>query len=234
MVATFLRRRRRHWHRGGPGGRTARQASPCPIAQRADLSEGGFTLIEFMIAAALTSVVMGSTMMLATQIQQSYDTQLDDATAEQEARYVLEWIARDLRSAGSDPYLIIPDEQEVWLDPNAGADPDDSIRFGADINPPDGVLDDDGEDITIAFDAANNLITRQDHNANDPSAIAMTEPIITDLSFTFLDASRTATATSSLVAYVQVQVTAQSRARNANTGAFTTSTLATDVRLRTR
>ena len=231
MVATFTRRRRQ---RGDPFRRTAPQAARCPVAHRSALSEGGFTLIEFMIAAALTSVVLGSTMMLATQIQQAYDTQLDDVSAEQEARYALEWIARDLRSAGSDPYLIIPDEQEVWLDPNGGADTDDSIRFGGDINPPDGVLDDDGEDITIAFDAANSVITRQDHNAADPTAIAMTEPIITDLSFTFLDASRTATAISSLVAYVQVQVTAQSRARNVNTGAFTTSTLTTDVRLRTR
>ena len=33
---------------------------------------------------------------------------------------------------------------------------------------------------------------------------------------------------------IQVQVTAQSRARNPNTGQFTTSTLATEVRLRTR
>ena len=100
--------------------------------------------------------------------------------------------------------------------------------------PPDGVLDDDGEDVTIAFDAANNVITRQDFNAADNTAIAMTEPIVTDLSFTFLDASRTATTTSSLVAYVQVQVTTRSRARNPNTGAFTTSTLATEGRLRTR
>ena len=234
MVATLMRRRQRQWHQGRLFNRRPPQTSPYPAAQRAALSEAGFTLVEFMIAAALTSVVLGSTMMLATQIQQAYDTQLDDTTAEQEARYALEWIARDLRSAGSDPYLIIPDEQEVWLDPNGGADTDDSIRVEADINPPDGVLDDDGEDVTIAFDAANSVITRQDFNAADATAIAMTEPIVTDLNFTFLDASRAATATSSLVAYVQVQVTTQSRARNPNTGAFTTSTLATNVRLRTR
>ena len=230
MIATLMRRRR---HQGEPLRRTAPQARPRPIAQRSAPSEGGFTLVEFMIAAALTSVVLGSTMMLATQIQQAYDTQLDDATAEQEARYALEWIARDLRSAGSDPYLIIPAAQEVWIDPNGGADGDDSIRFQADINPPDGLLA-DGEDLTIAFDAANNVITREDSLAANPAAVAMTEPIVTDLSFTLLDAARNATANAQLVAYVQVQVTVQSRARNANTGAFTTSTLGTEVRLRTR
>ena len=220
--------------RGHPFRPTAHQAPTCQVRPPAELREAGFTLVEFMIAAALTSAVLGSTMMLAMQIQQAYDTQLDDATVEQEVRYALEWIARDLRSAGSDPYLVIPGEQEVWLDPNGGADPDDSIRIGGDINPPDGVLDGDGEDVTIAFDAVNGVITRQDHNAANPAAIAMTEPIITDLIFTPLDTSRTVTAIPLLVAYVQVQVTAQSRGRNAATGAFTTSTLATDVRLRTR
>ena len=186
-----------------------------------------------MIATALTTIVLGSTVMLATQIQEAYGTQLDDATVEQEARYALEWIARDLRSAGSDPYLI-PIGQAIWLDPNGGADTDDSIRVQADINPPDGDILDERENVTIAFDAANSVITRQDSNATDPSAVAMTEAIFTDLSFTFLDASRTATTSSPLVAYVQVQVTAQSEARNPITGVFTTSTLLTEVRLRTR
>jgi len=36
------------------------------------------------------------------------------------------------------------------------------------------------------------------------------------------------------VAYIQVQVTAQSRGRNLYTGEFTSSTLTTEVRLRTR
>ncbi len=196
--------------------------------------ERGFTLVEFMIAAAIMTAVLGGTVVLATQIQQTYGTQLDDATVEQEARYVLDWIARDLRSAASDPYNIIPDNQEVWLDPNAGADPDDSIRVQADINPPDGLLVGQDENITIALDPVNSVITRQDPNAADPAALAMTESIFTDLRFTYLDAARAVTANSQLVAYVQVQVTAQSRGRNLYTGEFTSSTLATEVRLRTR
>jgi Tfp pilus assembly protein PilW len=206
----------------------------CLAAQRPDPDERGFTLVELMIAATLTTIALGSTIMLATQIQQAYGTQLDDATVEQEARYALEWIAKDLRSAASDPYEIIADEQEVWLDPNAGADTNDSIRVQADINPPDGDILDEGENVTIALDPVNGVITRQDANAADPAALAMTEAIFTDLSFAFLNASRAVTTSSKLVAYVQVQVTAQSRGRNPHTGAFTSSTLATEVRLRTR
>lgn len=198
-------------------------------------SEGGFTLVEFMIAAAITAGVLGSTMVLATQIQQAYGTQLEDATVEQEARYALEWIARDLRSAGSAPYAGFDADQGVVIDPNGGGDTDDSIRVQADINLPNGAIDGEGENVTIAFDPVNSVITRQDTNSLvDATAVAMTEPIITDLSFTLLDSSRAATATAAQVAFVQVQVTAQSRGRNANTGNFTTSTLSTEVRLRTR
>ena len=157
-------------------------------------------------------------------------------TVEQEARYALDWIARDLRSAGSDPYNIInPNSLEVWLDPNGGADTDDSVRIQADINPPDGDILDPGENVTIAFDAANSVITRQDANAADTTAVAMTDAIFTDLSFTFLDASRAPVATNSeLVAYIQVRVAARSAATRRITGQDTTSTLTTEVRLRTR
>lgn len=230
MVATSVRR-----EQADPLATDAARGPTGQGAPRTRPDESGFSLVEFMLAATITAAVLGSTMILATQIQQAYGTQLDDAAVEQEARYVLEWIARDLRSAGSDPYLVIAAEQEVWIDPNGGADADDSIRVQADINPADGDIADVGENVTIAFDPVNSVITRQD--ANDPvdaTAVSMTEAIITDLSFTLLDSSRAVTATSPLVAYVQVQVTAQSRARNPATGAFTTSTLATEVRLRTR
>jgi type IV pilus assembly protein PilW len=195
-------------------------------------SDQGFTLVEFMSAALVMSFVLGSTVMLAMQMQQAYSTQLDDVALEQEARYALDWIARDLRSAGSDAYYQINASQEFFIDPNGGADPDDSIRFQADINPPDGVLDDPGENVTIALDPVNRVITRLDTNAAVTET--MTDAIFTDLQFTFLDSTRTVTANPQAVAYVRVRVTAQSRAWNPNIGAFPSSTLSTEVRLRTR
>jgi len=191
-------------------------------------------LIDFTIAALIMSIVLGGAIVLATQLQQSYSTRLDDAGVQQEARYALDWIARDLRSAGSDPYGIVADDQEIWLDPNAGAMPDDSIRIQSDIHLPDGVLDDEGENVTIALDPLNRVITRTDANADDPSAQPMTDAIFTALRFTFLNAGRVATTNPKLVAYVRIEVSAQSRARDPNTGEFTTATLATEVRLRTR
>ena len=200
-------------------------------------SESGFTLVEFIISSLMMMIVMGGTLLLATRIQEGYQFQTDDTVVEQEARYALDWIARDLRSAASDPYNVIPNNQSIFLDPNGGANNDDSIRIQADISPngPDGDIADAGENITIALDTVNRVITRADTNSAAPAAVAMTDTIFTDLSFTFLDASRTVTATSDLIAYIQVQVTAQSRGRNAQAaGGFTTATLGTEVRVRTR
>lgn len=195
----------------------------------------GFTLVEFLISTVIMGLVLGATVTLAGQMQQSYSTQLGDAALEQEARYALDWIARDLRSAASNPYAAVADSQEFVLDPNGGDNTQDSIQLRADINEPDGAIDDEGEDIVIAFDPVNNIITRADLNAADPSAQAMTDTIFTDLSFTYLNAGRVATTNSRLVAYVQVEVTARGRTRNSNAaGGFTTTTLATEVRLRTR
>ena len=201
------------------------------LEQRRLDDEGGFTLVEFMIAALITTAVLGSTVMLATQIQESYGTQLADAEVEQEARYALDWIARDLRSAGSDSYGVVPDSGKIEIDPNGGVDTDDSVRIRADINPPDGAGDDAGEDITIALDSANNVITRLDfYNPDDATAVPMTEAIFTDLSFTFLDAARVETDVPELVAFVRVEVTAQARGSLRNTP----STLSTEVHLRMR
>ena len=101
-----------------------------PTTPRARLAnDQGFTLVEFMIAALIMSFVLGGTVMLAMQMQQAYSTQLDDAALEQEARYALDWIARDLRSAASDAYYEVDEDQELFIDPNGGATPTTVSRY---------------------------------------------------------------------------------------------------------
>ena len=195
-----------------------------PMTPRTRLAnDQGFTLVEFMIAALIMSFVLGSTVMLAMQMQQAYSSQLDNAALEQEARYALDWIARDLRSAASDGYYEVPDDQKLVIDPNGGGDPDDSIQIQADISPPDGLIDDNGEDITIELDPLTRSITRYDAVADETEE--MTDGIFTDLRFTFLDPTRTVTADPEDVSYVVVQVTAESRAWDNNLGERPRSTL---------
>jgi hypothetical protein len=208
----------------------------------------GFTLIEFMIACLITTAVLGGTVMLASQLQQGYATQLDDVLVEQEVRYALDWITRILRSAGSNPYNVATspcptagtDFAAIRIDPD-GDGTDDDIRIQADISPPNGILGGDsggncieeGEDVTIAHDADALTITREDNNI-DAAPEAMTEPIISELIFTYLDASRNVTTNPDAVTYVQVQVTGRSKTYNTILGEYPETTLTTDVHIRTR
>ncbi|HEY5619026.1 MAG TPA: prepilin-type N-terminal cleavage/methylation domain-containing protein [Vicinamibacterales bacterium] len=208
----------------------------------------GFTLVEFMIAALITTAVLGGTVVLATQLQQGYSTQLDDVLVEQEARFALDWIARILRSAGSNPYSVSTSPcptvgtpfQAIRIDPD-GDGMDDDIRIQADISPPNGILGGDvagtcteeGEDVTIAHDADALTITLEDNNTDDAPQ-AMTEPIIPELEFTYLNSARNVTTDPDLIAYVQVQVTGRSKTYNTILGEYPETTLTTEVHVRTR
>jgi len=208
----------------------------------------GFTLVEFMIACLITTAVLGGTVMLASQLQQGYSTQLDEVLVEQEVRYALDWITRILRSAGSNPYGIETSPcpvvgtpfQEIRLDPD-GDGMDDDIRIQADISPPNGILGgnvagtctEEGEDVTIAHDAGALTITKQDNNIDlDPEA--MTEPIIAELEFTYLDSARNVTTDEDLIAYVGVHVTGRSKTYNTILGEYPETTMETEVHVRIR
>jgi hypothetical protein len=208
----------------------------------------GFTLVEFMIACLITTAVLGGTVMLASQLQQGYSTQLDEVLVEQEVRYALDWITRILRSAGSNPYSLNTSPcpvvgtpfQAIRLDPD-GDGMDNDIRIQADISPPNGILGgnvagtctEEGEDVTIAHDEDALTITLQDNNIDDAPE-AMTEPIITALEFTYLDSARNVTADVDLIAFVRVQVTGRSKTYNTSLGEYPETTLNTEVHLRTR
>lgn len=197
------------------------------LGRRSSKSEGGFTLIEFLIAMAITTVVLGATVALAASIQQAYTADLDDVAVEQEVRYALDWVARYVRSAGSNPYSCAV-FQPIWLDPN-GNGADDDVRVQADINPPDGDCTDSGEDVTIALDPVARVITLD----TGAGAVAMTDPIITNLQFTYLNDAHNPTAAESQIAYVLIAVTGRSKGRDTNTG-FTQFTLSSEVRIRVR
>ena len=241
--------------RRGRSSRTAQAALAWSGRCATRHGEGGFTLIEFMIAALITTAVLGGTVMLASQLQRAYTTQLDDATVEEEARFSLDWIEQALRNAGSNPYSISSLVSScagagtftaIDIDPNDDGVNDD-IRIQSDINPPNGLIGgaagtcgmdpEENEDLLIEFDAANLVITRQDLNVDD-AAVAMTEPVITAVLFSyFLADGVTATTNENLVSYIRVRVTGKSvpnQNLNDTDSAFNTTTLETMVRIRIR
>jgi prepilin-type N-terminal cleavage/methylation domain-containing protein len=210
-------------------------------------TESGFSLIELLIVTAMTGVIMGAAATIATSVQRTYQHQLHDVAVEQEARYALDWMSRTIVSAGSNPYsvnitncpavgiTVLP----IRLDPD-GDGIDDDIRIQSDTGRPNGLIvgasgacNEPNEDVTIAHDAANRVITRFDA-AVDAAPVAMTDGIFTLLRFTYRDANLVTTATPGSIRFVRIAVEGQSRGRNPYTGRLTPFSLQQDVRLRAR
>lgn len=212
-------------------------------------SQSGFSLVELLVSSVIVTAMMGTVIMVASQLQRSYASQVDGAGVQQEARFALDWITRTLVSAGSNPQDITVGAcpaagtafRAIRRDPNGDGVQND-VRVHADINPPNGVLGGAGgvlgctesrEDITIAYDAANRTITRRDNNV-DAAAVPMTDTVINGLLFTYLDNNRAVTANDAAVAFVRVTLQAATLQRDAYRGAPLTFTMSEEVRVRTR
>lgn len=209
--------------------------------------EAGFSLVELMISMVVALAVLGAASTLAGGVQRTYQHQLHDVTVEQEARYALDWMSRTIISAGSNPYGVNVTDcpstgtaiQAIRLDPD-GDGVNDDIRVQGDTGRPNGLIvgtagacNEPNEDITIAHDAANSVITRRDI-AVDAAPIAMTDGIFTQLRFTYLTANRLPTAVPGSIRFVRISVQGRSRGRNPHTGQQTVFALQQDVRLRAK
>jgi Tfp pilus assembly protein PilW len=214
---------------------------------RRSFSEGGFSLVEMMVATGLTMAVVGAAVALSTGVQTIYNVELEDAAVQQEARYALEQITRAIAAAGSDPYDVASadsctaDEPGIDIDiDDDSVNEDDAIRILADVNPPNGLLAGEdtcssleyGEDVTYALDAGARTITVTDPLRDGGNPVDMTDSVVSDLQFVYLDANRNVTTSAANIRYVQVALTVQSKARNPYTGAYTTYTHRSEVAVR--
>lgn len=214
---------------------------------RAGTAEAGFSMLELLVATAISVTVLGVTVTLSTQMQEQYSFELEAGAVRSEAQFALDWIVRDLRATGANPYDVTVSAcpangtafQAIRLDPNGNGLQDD-IRIQSDINPPNGLLGggagactEAGEDITIAHDPANRVVTRRDNNIN-AAALPMTDDVITGLTFTFLDATRAPAPGDTAVAFIGVAVTARTRVRSPNTRQFVDVTVQDELRVRMR
>jgi prepilin-type N-terminal cleavage/methylation domain-containing protein len=222
-------------------------------------SAAGFSLVELLVAVAVSALVLGGAVVVTSQIQQGYGQQLDTAASEQEARYALDWIQRLLRQAGSDPYNVRTAAESPCLPsgllpsvngfPPVMRDPDhngvdDDIRIFSDANPPNGAVGgpgpspsgctEAGEDMTIRYDATNRVITLTDNNRPTAGTITMTDTVVSSLQFAYMDRNLVATTTMATLAWVRVTAVTQAKTRDRITGGFPTYTLSVDVRLRPR
>ena len=207
----------------------------------------GFTMAELLVAVAVGATVMGAALVLTTQVQRAFTSQLDGAGVQQEVRYAMDWISRALMQAGSNPTTMTVSAcpaagtafRTVRRDPNADGVHND-VRLHADVSPPNGLLGglagactEAGEDITIGYNAVDRTITRRDNNI-DAAAVAMSGNVFSGLLFQYLDANGNAAATDDATATVRVTITGRTPAIDPHTGQPLTFTLVSNVRLRSR
>lgn len=213
--------------------------------------ERGFTIAELLVSMLVTMMILGGAVSLTSQVQQSYRRQIEEAAAEQEGRYALDWVSRLIRSAANNPYNIAigdcPAANTAFagliVDPNLDGTHDD-IRLQTDSNPPDRLLGGSvgdctqaNEDVTVSYNAGQRAITFLDNNLGGGASIR-TEAVITGLQFIYRDAARTVLTGVALVPnnvmYVETQLTIQPRLTGVNSGVPLTRTLNQEVRIRGR
>ena len=224
-----------------------------PFGSLAD--ERGFTLIELLVATVVSMLVLGGAVVLTSQVQNGYRRQIEQAAAEQEARYALEWIGKLIRGADNNPFNVTTTDcpaagtgyAAIRFDPN-GDGVDNDIRLQTDSNPPDGqvggtlgVCTQANEDVTISLDTANSAILFFDNNLGVPASIR-TDAVIQDLRFIYRDDQHAVDfplgsgtpITSANVRYVEIQITARTRTLDPSTGAPVSRTLSSEIRVRSR
>jgi type II secretory pathway pseudopilin PulG len=224
-------------------------------------NDRGFTLVELLVATVTMTVILGAAVALTNQVQNGYRRQLEDAAAEQEGRYALDWIGRYIRSASNDPYgranapgntpcpgvpLPLTNIAGVQFDPDADGDSND-IRLMTDANPPDGMFgglagacNQANEDVTISHDNLNNTIVFLDNNTGGVVA-TRTDTVIEDLNFVFrnstrglIDPNNPLTGDADDVVWVETQITIRTRTIDASSGQPMRRLLSSDVRVRSR
>jgi Tfp pilus assembly protein PilW len=209
-------------------------------------SEAGFSLLELLMAMTISTAIMGSMVVVAGQMQRSYYSQIEGASVQQEARFALDWIVRELNTAGNNPMSIgtgtCPSSGTVFRairrDPNGDSVQND-IRVHSDLNT-NGLLGgstsacvEAGEDVTIQLNTSTNTIQRRDNNT-EIATVDMSDSVITNLTFAYLDSNRATAASDAAVSFIQVTVTSQTPTTNAHTGQRQTFTESAEVRVRSR
>jgi prepilin-type N-terminal cleavage/methylation domain-containing protein len=145
------------------------------------LKSAGFTLIEVLMCIAILSIVFGTVYRSFDIFSRSYTTENVKAGVQQKTRIGIDLMARDIRLAGLDP---LGSANSGFI---AGGTNTSSIQFTADHNY-DGDFDDPFENITYALNG--NVLEQTSDLGTGPVAATLLDNV-TDLTFTYLDATDT-------------------------------------------
>lgn len=139
----------------------------------------GFTIIEVLVAMAITGIVMGAIYNVFISSKRSYHTQDRVADAQQRVRTGIVYMARDIRMAGFDPTSGASAGVEVATATK--------LRFTADMNRANGIEDTDRERITYEYDAANSRLRQCLYEGSGTETWQTLIDNVNALTFTYLD-----------------------------------------------
>ena len=110
------------------------------------IRDRGFTLIELMVALAVSSIIMAAIYSVNATLTRSYTTQNVAADVQQAVRATIDFMAEDIMMAG-----LLDFRQDYGTDPEISAAGSQIITFTADRNI-DGDTADEFEDLTYQLD----------------------------------------------------------------------------------
>jgi type IV pilus assembly protein PilW len=110
------------------------------------IRERGFTLIELMVALAVSSIIMAAIYSVNATLTRSYTTQNVAADVQQAVRATIDFMAEDIMMAG-----LLDFRKDYGTDPEISAAGSQIITFTADRNI-DGDTADEFEDLTYQLD----------------------------------------------------------------------------------
>ncbi|MBW2034775.1 MAG: prepilin-type N-terminal cleavage/methylation domain-containing protein [Deltaproteobacteria bacterium] len=169
-------------------------------------NRNGFTLIELMIAMAISLIVMAGIYSAYQSQQKSHDIQIQVAAMQQNLRAAMFYMEREIRMAGCDPKgNAAPAAAIITAQPGTIEFRSD-IRGDADGSEPDGDTKDDNEYIEYRIYGGDKLGRDDKNDAIPIQAIALNIDV---LDFFYLDRNGNETAVLANIRAVEVTVVAR-------------------------
>jgi type IV pilus assembly protein PilW len=172
------------------------------LKRKKRMNTPGFTMVELLVAMAISLLAMAAIYSTFLTQQKSYRVQGEVAAMQQNLRAAMFYMQREIRMAGCDPYNS---GGIGFITANSNL-----IRFTEDVvgntpgSPPDGDTDDSNEDITYNLvdsdgDGDNDLVRKGQLVAQNIDA----------LNFVYLDADGNTTTTLNDIRSVQITIVAK-------------------------